>query len=317
MSKESELQEQLDAAYIATMETIEWPKFNNIPLFKCRSSAAGKIMTEPRGKSVREQMDDIQAEVAAKMQMQEDAKTKSGKMYENRAAKIEQLEARWHELDAIKDVPNLSSTCIAFLREWLNERESMYNRRVEISGKMLDKGNAVEDDAIVFLSGYIDEMGLVSKNLHHFSDEHLHGTPDIIGAEYVFDVKSSWNHNTFPLYETGLPESDYEWQVLCYMALTGKKKGLVTYALMSLPEAMIAKEARWKLPQDYTMEQYEEFASQYRYDDLPVHLRIKEFEVEYDQDKIDAIRQRVEDCRKYITNVLLPEVEKNRAKYQD
>jgi len=309
MSKESELQEQSDAAYIATIDEIRWP------IFKCRASAIGHIMTEPRGKSVREQMADIEAEVAAKMQMQEDAKTKSGKMYENRAEKIEQLEARWHELNAIKDVPNLSATCIAYLKEWMIEQ--LYGARKEFTSKQTDKGMKVEDDAIIYASCHIADMGLCSKNVQRFENEWITGEMDVIIQDFVADIKSSYTQFTFPLFETELPEIDYDYQVTGYADLLEKAKGRVIYVLMNMPEEIIAKEANWKLPQNYTLEQYEQFAQQYRYDHLPPHLRLKEFEVEITQDKINAIRQRVEDCRAYIANVLMQEVEKNRAKYQD
>lgn len=208
----------------------------------------------------------------------------------------------------------LSKTCRTYLESWVNE--IVYGRRIEFTSKQTSKGIEVEDDAIVYASGYIPEMGLSSKNTRRFTSQFLQGEPDVISTEYVFDVKSSWSHATFPLYAPGLPESDYEWQVLGYMALTGKTKGRVVYALMSMPEEMILREARYRLGQEYSFEEYEEFAAQFRYDDLPPHLRLKEYEIQYDAEKIAAIEKRVLECRAYIQSVILPELLKNQNKYQ-
>jgi len=312
MSKESELQEQLDAAYIATMDKIEWPK---IPIFKCRASAAGKIMTEPKGMSVKQRLFALQADIADKKAMQHQAKNKETKTYLERSEKIERMKAQAAELEKIKETPNLSATCIAHLKEWLIEQ--LYGGRKEFTAKPTEKGKKVEEDAIIYASCHISDMGLCSKNVEQFWNDWFTGEPDVLIRDFVPDIKSSYTQFTFPLMETDLPESDYDYQVTVYADLLKKTRGRVIYVLMSMPEEMIIKEARWKLPQDYTPEQYEAFAAQYRYDHLPPCLRLKEFEVEVTQDKIDAIRQRVEDCRAYIANVLLPEVEKNRAKYQD
>jgi len=175
----------------------------------------------------------------------------------------------------------------------------------------------VEDDAIAYASGYIPEMGLCAKNEKHFENEFFKGTPDVIGDEYIFDAKSSWSHDTFPLYSPELPETDYDWQVLGYMDLTGKTKGRVVFALMSMPEEQIEKEARWKLGADYSLEDYNNFAKNYKYDDLPAYLRIKEYEVAYDPDKLEAVKKRVLECREYIENTILPALERNAKKYYE
>jgi hypothetical protein len=84
-----------------------------------------------------------------------------------------------------------------------------------------------------------------------------------------------------------------------------------------MPEEMIMKEARWKLGQEYTKEEYDNFAAKYQYESLPTFLRIKEFEVDYDPEKIEAIERRVIECRNYINNSILPALEANAKKYKD
>lgn len=306
----------------------------HIPTFKIRCSAIGKIMTEPKGKSVRQRLEEMAVDIESKKNKLEEtkraneerlasmkeglkatdkARESAARAEAKMADQIKSLEEKYKELLPNIDAPNLSQTCIGFLEDWVNGH--VYQRRIEVVTKFTYKGNAVEEDAIAYASGYIAEMGLSSKNEEHFENEFFKGTPDVIGDHYVFDAKSSWSHDTFPLYASEIPESDYDWQVLGYMDLTGKTQGRVVFVLMSMPEEIIEKEARWKLGPDHTREEYLEFAKNYQYDDLPAYLRIKEYEVAYDPDKIEAVKKRVRECRDYIENTILPALEKNAKKY--
>lgn len=306
----------------------------NVPKFKIRCSAIGKIMTEPKGKSVRQRLEEMAADIEAKktklaetksanelriaamkpeLKATEKAKESAAKAESKLADQIKDLEEKYKELLPDIDAPNLSQTCITFLQNWVNGY--VYQRRIEVVTKYTYKGNKVEDDAITFASGWIPEMGLSSKNEEHFENEYFKGTPDVIGDEYVFDAKSSWSHETFPLYASEIPETDYEWQVLGYMDLTGKTHGMVVFVLMSMPDELLEKEARWKLGPDHSREQYLDFARNYQYDDLPAYLRIKEYEISYDPDKIEAVKKRVLQCRHYIENTILPALERNAKKY--
>jgi len=284
-----------------------------IPEFKIRCSAIGKIMTNPQGKSIAEKIaeleQDLQERKAKYSEMKPGLKTteKAAEMIARKGSELAELYLK-------KDEPNLSGTCKTFLKTWLDEK--IYQRRIEFTSKQTDKGIVVEEDSIIYAAAHIDEMGFVSKNLHRFSNDFMHGEPDVINDEYVFDIKSSWTHGTFPLYDSDIPETDYAWQVLGYMELTKKQKGSVIFCLMSMPEDMIRKEARWKLPEGYTEQEYEDFAAQFRYDELPPYLRIKQYDIEYSEEKIEAIKNRVNECRAYIETVLIPEVEKNFKKFQ-
>lgn len=285
-----------------------------IPQFKIRCSAIGTIMTEPKGKSVKQKIADLYAKLAEQNTRLETIKP-TLKSYGQQQERIAKTEAEIQRLLPHADDPNLSQTCISFLEKWVNE--FVYERRVEFRSKMTDKGNIVEEDAIVYASGWVKEMGLSAKNEEKFKNEFLQGGPDVISDEYVFDTKCSWNHDTFPLYSPELPEIDYDWQVKGYMALTGKRKGRVVYVLMSMPDEMIEREARWKLGQEYTTEEFNDFAAQFRYDDLPPELRLKEFEIEWDEDAISAIEKRVQECRNYINSTIIPALAINVKKYQE
>ena len=284
-----------------------------VPEFKIRCSAIGQIMTNAAGKSVAEKIAELEQDLQERKAKY--AEMKPGlKSREKAAEMIDRKAGELAELYSKKDEPNLSATCKTFLKTWLDEK--IYQRRIEFTSKQTDKGIVVEEDAIIYAAAHIDEMGFVSKNLHRFSNDFMHGEPDVITNDAVWDIKSSWTHGTFPLYDSEIPETAYAWQVLGYMELAKRNKGGVIFCLMSMPEDMIRKEARWKLPEGYTEAEYEEFAAQFRYDNLPPYLRIKQYEVEYNEEKIEAIKTRVNECRKYIETVLIPEVGKNFKKFQ-
>lgn len=285
-----------------------------IPLFKIRCSAIGKIMTEPQGKSIEQKISDCKNAISETI-LKRDATRPELKTWANLNARLSKLEWEHAELVTQIGTPRLSKTCVSFLESWVNE--FVYQRRIEITSKTMDKGNLVEDDAIIYASGHVKEMGLSSKNMRKFGNDWADGEPDVISDDYVFDTKCSWSHDTFPLYRPELEETDYDWQVKGYMALTGKTKGRVVFVLMSMPEEMIQKEARWKLGTEFTRAEYEKFAEQFRYDSLPPYLRIKEYEVEHDETAIEAIKKRVLECREYINNTILPALETNAKKYTD
>lgn len=288
---------------------------NNIPIFKIRASAIGDIMSNPKGKSVAEKIKDLEVKLdAVKLKL---LGIREGlKSHAQTRERIEKIQAQIDALVPFKDTPNLSQTCTTFLHKWVNQ--FLYDRRLEFTSKMTDKGNLVEGDAIIYASGHIAEMGLSSKNQITFTEHpFIEGTPDVLTSDYVFDAKSSYTHDTFPLHYRELPEDNYDWQVKGYMELSKRRKGRVLYILMSMPEEMIEREAKWKLPIGFSREEYETFAEQFRYDHLPPFLRLKEFEVEWDEEAINAIERRVMECRDYIENSILPTLMENVAKYGD
>lgn len=288
----------------------------DLPDFKIRCSAIGQIMTEPQGKSPSQKLEE------AILKYNDQSQKLAGirpelKSHQQQLDRIKKTEAEIEILKANVDAPFLGKTCISYLHKWVTER--IYERRVDISTKTMKKGLMVEDDAITYACGWIEEMGLSNKNTQRWRDSFMEGEPDVLNHEtgYVFDTKCSWDHTTFPLYDMELPEPAYGWQGLGYMALTGLRKCRIVYVLMSMPEEMIQKEARWRLGYEFTELEYEQFSAQFRYDDLPAHLRLKEFEVEWDPELVEAIKRRVIECRKYINDVIMPAIAANVEKYGD
>jgi hypothetical protein len=172
----------------------------------------------------------------------------------------------------------LSKTTKSYLQEWT--KEQIYGVRKSIKSKYLDKGNQVEDAAIDYASA---EKGwlFAEKNEEYFEDEFFCGTPDVILDDKIIDIKSSWDCFSFPLFFNGIPNKDYYYQLQTYMYLTGKRKAQLVYVLMNTPEELTFEESF-----DYT-----EINSKYR---------IKIFDIDYDEEVIEELKNKVIESREYI-----------------
>ena len=172
----------------------------------------------------------------------------------------------------------LSKTTKSYLEEWT--KEQIYGVRKNIQSKYLTKGNQVEDDAIMYAS---TEKGwlFAEKNEEYFEDEYFCGTPDLILENKIIDIKSSWDCFSFPLFYNGIPNKDYYYQLQTYMHLTGKHNAQLVYVLMNTPEELTLEESH----------DYSEINSKYR---------IKIFDVEYQEEVIEELKNKVIESREYI-----------------
>ena len=142
-----------------------------IPVFKISASQCGKIMTDATGKSIRQRLSELSTEIEERTEKLKAIKP-TLKTYEKA---VEMLQRRQDEFDALllrENDPNLSKTCITYLRKWVDEK--IYRRKVEFTSKQTDKGNLVENDSINYASIHLG-WGLVSKNLEF----HVAGTVEI------------------------------------------------------------------------------------------------------------------------------------------
>jgi len=216
--------------------------------FKIRCSAIGQIMG-PIGPS--------ESQMAFIDEMDKRTKPMTDKMRE--------------KYDKIKSMkPELPEGAKSYCKRWL--REQIFGR-VEFWSKETEKGNMCEEDAIALLGNY-------QKNDLHFENEFMTGTPDIITGNTIIDVKCSWDHITFPLYDLELPNNDYWWQVQGYMHLCHKHHGEVSYCLMTTPERLMENPIS--------------------YDHHPRELRIRTFGFDYNKEAMLEVEERVEMCREYI-----------------
>lgn len=170
------------------------------------------------------------------------------------------------------------------------------------NSRYTDKGNLVEDESIKLASEVL-ELGFILKNDEHFSNDWVTGTPDVNTANYVLDVKSSWDATTFPFFATEIPTKDYYYQLQGYMWLTGKQKSLLVYCLVNTPLDMVQDEIRrahWNANLlEESLDLIDEVQKRHNFDHIPDNRRVKVFEVERDDDVIEQIKERVELCREY------------------
>lgn len=175
----------------------------------------------------------------------------------------------------------LAKTALSYVQDWY--KEQIYGVKKNIDNKYLRKGISVEDNAIDYAA---TELGwlFAEKNEEYFEDSHFCGTPDVILDDTIIDIKSSWDCFTFPLFEDEIPNKDYYYQLQTYMALTGLKKAQLVYVLMDTPES-IERDAV----------SYESVESKYR---------IKIFDVDYDEEVVESMRDKVQYVRDNVINTL-------------
>ena len=180
----------------------------------------------------------------------------------------------------------LSQTAKTYAKEWLTSKIFGVNK--DISSKYTEKGHRCEDNAINYVEENLGYNFLI-KNEEYFENDFLTGTPDLILKDEVIDIKNCWDCFTMSkvLWEDELPNKDYYWQLQGYMHLTGRKKAKVIYVLMDTPEDLLGY--------------YNKVVS---YQNIDSKYRIKVFEVEYSEEVIKAIRERVNEIQEYINKLL-------------
>lgn len=219
------------------------------------------------------------------------------------------MEEAMNDLLFKRDNPELPQGAKSYCKQWL--KEALYGRREEIRSKYIDKGNECEEDGFTLMAVQL-KLGMVFKNIEHFEDEHIIGTPDLIKMGVVYDNKCSWSLSTFPMFESAIPDPDYFYQLQGYMALTGLRSAVLAYTLVDAPEWMVEKETQYSDDPFTTINNMvftESGLIKYglpldKYTSIPDHARIKTFNVYRDDLIIEQIRERVMMCRDYIETLL-------------
>ena len=260
--------------------------------FKIRASSAGSIMAGSVGLSDPQQK---------KLQGFQD-KMKSGK-------ELTALQAAENDkLLNLEKNPTLPAGIKTFCQTWVRENV-VYNRRKEFRSKYTDKGNFCESASIDFLNNHL-VLGW-SKNKEYLENEWMTGTPDIIDNEKIIDIKNSYDTDTFPLFDFGIKNKDYYYQLQVYMYLFNKPKATLAYTLMDAPLHLIQREAKSQAYHN-NVDYDSIFSSVHAHmtfgDVAPKH-RYKLFDIDFDPEVIEKVKARVELCRTYI-NELIKELEK-------
>jgi predicted phage-related endonuclease len=215
------------------------------------------------------------------------------------------LKIRCSQIGKIMTMPRskkeeLSKTTIGYLQELIKEK--LYGRRKEVHSKYMEKGIKCEDASIELYQKYTGDILLI-KNEKQYDNDYLTGTPDVVLPDCVYEFKSSWDCFSFPLFDEE-PPKDYYWQIQGYLALTGRLKAKLIFALINTPEEIVEKEIYYAHNgRDYDEKLAEEIKRKHNFDELPYELRIKEYEIARDDAAIDSIYSQVEKCRKYVESL--------------
>lgn len=194
----------------------------------------------------------------------------------------------------------LSKTATDYLDEIIIAHK--YGREKDIMNKYMQKGLMMEDASITLLSEVTEKF--YGKNEQFYENEYIQGTPDVVD-DVVIDVKTSWDIFTFSSAEVTRP---YYWQLVGYMWLTGIHKAKLAYCLVNAPEELITDELRrlsWKMMMIDTqhplyIEAEEKVRHNMVFDDIPAKERVKVFDVEFDVEEVEQLKEKIDICREYV-----------------
>ena len=200
---------------------------------------------------------------------------------------------------------SLSQTTKTYLQELAVQE--VYNIRKEFSSRYTDKGNEVEELSIALCNDVLG-LGFIYKNEEHFSNDWITGTPDVNTNEILLDVKSSWDATTFPFFDTELKNKDYFYQLQGYMWLTNKTEALLCYCLIDTPLQIVEDEIRrehWKASLiEESLDLRAFVQAKHTFGHIPKEKRVKTFKIAKDDEVIEAIKTRIEECREYYNELI-------------
>lgn len=200
----------------------------------------------------------------------------------------------------------LGETCKAHLLECYIEAK--YGRHNEMTNKYVEKGNMVEETSITLYSRCTKVF--YKKNTETFENEFIIGTPDIITAGDVKDIKSSWSIWTFFKNIHAPMNKTYKYQVNGYMDLLDRPAGKLVYVLENTPDVLIEQEKsslRYKMGiiDPDASEVYQaacvDIDKNCLFDDIPLSERY----IEFDVPKIDMekVYERIKLCREFLNKL--------------
>ncbi len=300
-------------------------------LFKIRSSAIWRIMSDPVWKSPAQKYADKLAQIETKEKKYDETKNKETKTALKMLDDIKKWKAELAELEKNKDKVVLSKTCIAYLDEWI--KENYYGRRKQLHTMPIQKWTECETEAIFVLNKALN-MNYTKSRSWRMENEWATWHEDIDDTErfITLDTKVCASIDSFPVIKEEL-DTIYWRQGQGYMWLKGEKykKHIVAKVLVNTPtwqiESMLHRmhknlEYKFKWDLKEIDEAYPELAQEHFinhvYDKqvkieangltlelsddlvLPYNKRVHLFEFDRDDQAIERIKERVAECRVYL-----------------
>ena len=202
-----------------------------------------------------------------------------------------------------KDV--LSSSTKKYLQELAIE--NMFGRYKEFKSKYTDKGIIKEDESIRLVEEVL-QTGFIWKNEEKYKNNFLTGIPDVVADDFVIDVKTSWDIFTYPHFEETLTNKAYYYQLMGYMWLTGKTRAYLCYCLVNTPSEQVEDEIRREHWQQKLIDESQEVRDhveiKHNFDDIHNKLKVKSYRVDFDEEVIEQIKNRIINCRVYYNDLI-------------
>lgn len=223
------------------------------------------------------------------------------------------------ELIKKRDFDELPDGAKTHCKKWL--KENLFKRREELKNKYVNKGNECEEDGFTLMAVHL-KLGMVYKNTERRSNGFASGECDLNHNGVIYDNKCSWSLDTFPMFETVIPDVKYWWQLQNYSTNWPAKKLCLCYTLISATYEMVEQAIKWAdTPNEkykiaermvYTKKEFDLIKDHFfaesdlnTFTEIPEELRIKSFEFDVDVKAQKFIEKRSYMCKEYIYALLI------------
>jgi hypothetical protein len=286
----------------------------NFDNWKARPHFAGLLMTEPKGKTFAEKLAEARLSLNAKTEKYVTLGEKALKSKAKLDEEIRILEdITIPMLERSLHIPRLSETCRTRLnQEWTVQTSG---RTKDIKNKYINKGLDLEEDALTQYSLFTSSLWNKNQFEAHNSYVTTRGC-DSYNEDVVIDTKVSWDIFSFDNNRFKKINPLYDWQLQIYCWLWNKKEGRLVYVLLNTPEYLIKAEEKrlsyelFGISEPESEEQKDLFSDARKelrhnhiYDDLDLSRKIQVYTVKRDDEKIDRLKTRIEECRYYLNNI--------------
>jgi len=273
--------------------------------FVFRSHYFGELMGKAQGKSNMEIYQETLARYEEKQRRYASLANTATKTADKLLEECGDLDDKLVKLHRNKDIPILSDTCKSRLIQIYTEETT--GRKKQIQSKYFEKGTLTEEDSITYYSLRTGTMH--RKNKVEANNGYVKGSLDFESDDVVVDTKGSWDIFTFDATVAKAINPVYHWQLDCYMWLWNKKKGHLAYCLHNTPDYLIAKEEKYLIQQFVGREEefkiaHKEMMQRMTYDDITqLERKIRIYEVERSEERIELAKATIPHLRNYLTNI--------------
>lgn len=196
-----------------------------------------------------------------------------------------------------KNNTEIGDTAKSFVLDTFLQNEFGYKDVVTNDAMM--KGLLLESDAIALVSKF--ENKFYKKNKERKSNNWIMGELDVKAIDHIKDIKVSKDLKTFA--KVTEVKKQYYYQALGYMWLWDIPKYSLTYVLLPNTEEMIERQCS-RLSFNLVGEDYEIAKDQIIHNNkviekLPIEIRIKTFDFEYNEDDIENLKEQIFRAREY------------------